>query len=75
MAPFFLRKNRENKMAANQGSQRKKWVQSLDVGLSLEQRNKINRLKYYGQKNQKEWMKSLIGQKFVLNLNLDRHNK
>ena len=62
-------------MASNQGSQRKKWVQSLDVGLSLEQRNKINRLKYYGQKNQKEWMKSLIGQKFVLNLNLDRHNK
>ena len=50
-------------------------IQHAENYKPLEQRNKINRLKYYGQKNQKEWMKSLIGQKFVLNLNLDRHNK
>ena len=57
-------------MASNRNSHNARRAELSDARLALLQRGKINHLKNNGHANKKaeEWMKSIVGQKFVLRL-------
>ena len=64
-------------MVSNRNNRSVRRAELLDARIALAQRNSVNSLKNQGYKNEKttEWIKSLVGQKFVLNLKLNRHKK
>jgi len=74
VALFFLRKNREKKMAAKN---KENWVNRVEHKTAEQQLylKSFERGRERKNRNASQWMKSVIGEKFVLNLKLNRHNK